>query len=158
SAESAIRVEDVLGLRSDALLVRLTNFGTERTGGGAYERPLLALYVFGPDGLVTRVEFFHPDHDREALARFDELGLTGADGPPSAQQAPSIENAATRLMHQFAAAWAARDWERVAAIFAPGFRMIDRRSYAHLDLDRDQNLESLRFRFEMRSSRYTCEV
>src|SRR5262249_53825323 len=36
--------------------------------------------------------------------------------------------------------------------------LIDRRSYAHLELDLDQHLESLRFRFEMRSSRVGSEV
>jgi hypothetical protein len=62
------------------------------------------------------------------------------------------------LGDRFEAAWAARDWESITALFALGFRLIDRRSYAHLDLDRDQHLESLRFRFEMRSSHTTLET
>ena len=74
----ANRFEDVLGLRSDALLLRWTNFGTERAGGGSYERQFLWLGVFGTDGLLTRLELFEGDRDAEALARFDELAAAAA--------------------------------------------------------------------------------
>src|SRR5262249_22298941 len=67
-----IRIYDVLGLRSDALLVHLMNTGTQRSGGGDYERPFLILWAFGPDGLVARIEQFDAERDGEALARFDE--------------------------------------------------------------------------------------
>jgi hypothetical protein len=69
----ANRRDDILALRSDALLLRWTNFGTDRASGGTYERHLLWLGVFGVDGLLTRVELFEGDRDSEALARFDEL-------------------------------------------------------------------------------------
>src|SRR6185295_14744370 len=49
SGEIATRVDDILRLRPDALLMRWTNFGTDRAGGGAYERPLLLLWIFGRD-------------------------------------------------------------------------------------------------------------
>ena len=52
-------------------------------------------------------------------------------------------------------AWEARDWERVAAAFAPGFRLMDRRRMLHLELDRDGWLDNLRYLFDMRSSRFT---
>jgi SnoaL-like protein len=90
------------------------------------------------------------------------LAGKGARGVgPTAVTAPQslrIENAATRSLSRFQDAWAARDWDGIASTFAPGGRVSDRRSYAHLDLDRDQHLASLRFRFEMRSSRVTHEV
>src|SRR5206468_2172950 len=145
-----LRDDEVLDLRPDALLVRRTHAGTDRAGGGAYERVFLALYVFGADGLVTRIEFFDTDREDQALARFDELTAEPAT--------PRIANAETRRNDRLREAWAARDWERVAACFAPGFRLIDRRSYAHLELDRDQHLESLRMRFDMSSSRLVSEV
>jgi hypothetical protein len=69
----AHRVHDVLALRSDAPLLRVTTLGTERTGGGAWERPVLVLLLCGRDGLVTHFELFDPDREAEALARFDEL-------------------------------------------------------------------------------------
>jgi len=65
--------DEVLGLQADALLVRRTNSGTDRAGGGAYERVFLVLFVFGTDGLLTRIEYFDTDREDQALARFDEL-------------------------------------------------------------------------------------
>src|SRR5262249_34170705 len=67
------RVDDVVRLRPDAGLLRLTNFGTDRVSGGPYERPYLFLLVSGADGLLAHVEQFDIDHEDEALARFDEL-------------------------------------------------------------------------------------
>src|SRR5262249_31677461 len=156
--DGTIRVDDVLALRPDALLLRWMNSGTDRAGGGAWESQLLRLMVFGPDGHVTRVEAFDVDREAEALARCDELGPSSAEGPAPAGRATPVENEATRGIDRFEDAWAAHDWERVAMRFAPGFRLRDRRSDAHLDLDREQHLASLRFRFEMRSSRFTHEV
>ncbi|MGH7895064.1 MAG: nuclear transport factor 2 family protein, partial [Candidatus Binatia bacterium] len=147
----AVREDDVLGLRSDAFLVRRTHLGTDRTGGGAYERLLLMLWIFGPDGLVTRIEYFDVDHEDDALARFDALATE-----PLATAC--ITNAATRSRGRVREAWAARDWDRVAAVYAPGCRLIDRRTLMHLDLDRDGYLQSMRTIFEMSSSRFTANV
>src|SRR5262249_59347741 len=86
-------VDDILGLQPDALLVRWTTSGTDRTGGGAFERQLFILWVFGADGLVTHFEEFDADRGDEALARFDEL--TGA--PAAAHVAGEESRAAKRL-------------------------------------------------------------
>jgi hypothetical protein len=101
-------------------------------------------------GRSQRVHLYDVDRLDAARACYETLAATV---PP-----PRLENAVTRMRDRFDAAWAARDWEAIAAMYAPSFRMVDRRSYAHLDLDRDQLLASLRFRFEMRSSRATSEV
>ena len=106
----AIRTDDVFGLRADALLVRRTHLGTARASGGAYERLLLLLCVFGADGLVTRIEYFDVDRDAEALARFDEL--------TAASSGARFENVATRTMERGTEAWRTRDWEGFAATFA----------------------------------------
>src|SRR5262249_30998941 len=76
------RIDDILALRSDALLARWTNVGIDRAGGGAYERPFLWLGVFGAGGLLTRIELFDADRVDQALARFDEL--TSAPSTPAA--------------------------------------------------------------------------
>src|SRR5207249_10578470 len=73
SDDSVLRADDILGLRSDALLLRCTNSGTDRASGGAFERHFLMLRAFGTDGLATRHELFEVGRDDEALARFDEL-------------------------------------------------------------------------------------
>src|SRR5439155_22821327 len=117
-----------------ALLARQTNVGTARTGGGVFERAFLFLRVFGADGLVTRLEQFDVDREDEALARFDELTAEPAT--------PRIANAETRRNDRLMEAWAARDRERGAPCFAPGFRLIDRRSYAPLGLERGQRLQA----------------
>ncbi len=145
----AIRDDDVLGLRYDALLVRPTHCGTARAGGGAYEREFLALHRFGADGLVTRIEYFDADRcEADALARFDAMT---AEPLPSA----GITNAATRSWDRHREAWEARDWDRFAAIFAPGFRQSDRRTMMHLEVDRDEHLQSMRLIFDMTSARFS---
>ena len=63
----AFRVDDVLGLRSDALLVRWTTSGTLRSSGGGFERLGHMLWTFGADGLATHWELFNPDREAEAL-------------------------------------------------------------------------------------------
>ena len=117
------------------MLERFTNFGTDRTSGGTYEREMLMIWCFGPDGLVVRTEQFDVDNATIALARFDEL--TSAS-PPTLR----IVNAATRSGDRFQEAWDARDWARVTAVFAPKFRLADRRALALLDLDRGEHLAS----------------
>src|SRR5262249_18655338 len=69
----ALREDDILALRPDAFLVRRSHLGSDRASGGPYERLFLQLWVFGADGLATHIEYFDPDRDDEALARFDEL-------------------------------------------------------------------------------------
>src|SRR6185503_16928130 len=114
------RVDDILDLRTDALLVRWTNFGTARAGGGAFERRLLILWVFGGDGLVVRVEEFDVDREAEALARFDELTRMSADAPSPAATRQVRPNAATAHTAGLDAAVAARDANAIPPLLADG--------------------------------------
>ena len=145
--EVTMRSDDILGLRPDALLVSAGFYGTERASGGAYDNGCLGLWAFGTDGLVTRVEVFDAGHEMEALARFDEL--------TAAPRVVRFENAATRWADHFRDAVEAHDWERTVASLAPGYRTTDRRRMARIELDRSEELESLRLLFEMRSVRAT---
>jgi hypothetical protein len=159
----ANRADEVLDLRPGALLLRVTNFGTDHVGGGTYERPFLMTWVFGADGMVTRVEQFDVGHEAEALARFDELVVSSdqprrTEGATTPSLALRIENAATRTFARALEALRAQDWERFAALFAPGFRGIDRRTMLQNELDRDEWLVSYRPIVEMTSSRSTNEV
>jgi hypothetical protein len=115
----ALRIDDVLDLDSTAILVRLTTTGTARTGGGAYEKQLLELWVFGIDGLVTRCEEFDTDRDAEALARFAALT---APLPTKRRVRP---NAATAAIERLRAAFAARDLRPIARLFADGFEQVE---------------------------------
>src|SRR5262249_17475495 len=115
TSDRATRVDDVVGLRSDALLVRLRDSGTLRVGGGDFERNFLVLWVFGPDGLVTRWEQFDADRDDEALARFDERTARSRIRP----------NAATANIVRLVAATNARDHDAFADLIAEGIETID---------------------------------
>src|SRR5262249_1534686 len=113
------RVDAVLGLDADELLVRWTHLGNLRSSGGAFERPLCVLFRFAADGRLAYWEQFEGDHPGEALAGFD--ALTTALPPPSLHlerdaragdrqssaaasfvesAGAKLENAATRLARQ----------------------------------------------------------
>jgi hypothetical protein len=156
--DNTVRYHDVLALQPDAFLVSPIFCGTGRASGGAYEMELLALVVFGADGRHARIEWFDCDRAAEALARFDDLGPSSAEEPPSAGRAASLENAATRAYGRGLDALQARDWPRFAAFFAPGFRGIDRRKMLQMELDRDEWLVSARPIVEMTSTRPSYEV
>src|SRR5262249_14618689 len=141
SASFALRDDDVLALEPDAYLLRMTYFGIERAGGGPFENVLLGLFVFGSDGLLTRVEGFEPDREAEALARFDQL--TTALAPAR------FANAATRANDAFIRCQHARDWEGVVALYGPEVRLIDRRAIVGVDLTGNDYLASLRVIFDM---------
>jgi ketosteroid isomerase-like protein len=116
--------------------------------GGAFETSVVVVSEADVRGRrIRRLDSYDLDQLPEARARFAELA--------AAPQAPWLENAATRSSHRFCEMWADRDLEGIAAELPPGFRLIDRRSYAQLDLDLEQHLESLRVRLRMSSSRFT---
>src|SRR5439155_11878182 len=127
------RIDDVLALRSDALLVAWTESGTDRTGGGAFAQPLLVLCVFGADGLMTCNDLFDVDRDDEALARFDELTVapTGArlTGAPlraaERRRRPVRPNAATANAARLDAAIAVRDADALPILTADVCEVVD---------------------------------
>src|SRR5439155_19857192 len=133
SDDFASRIDDVLALRSDALLVRWTTSGTVRVSGGAFERNCLMLWVFGADGLLTRWEQFDTAREDEALARFDELTAdaprTRGETVPSRAAKKSAHrvrpNAATANAARLHAAVASRDWDPLPALCADEIEVVD---------------------------------
>jgi class 3 adenylate cyclase/ketosteroid isomerase-like protein len=145
TADRALRVDDVLGLRSDAILALRTHSGTDRVSGGTYERHHLALWAFGPDGRVTRLEHFDPDRADDGLARFEELTARATTLTPAAgaRGAATPErrvrpNSATANMARLEAAIAARDFDAVAAHVTDGSKITDHTS--GIVYDREGNL------------------
>src|SRR5262249_35420201 len=115
-ADNVVLHDDaVVCLGPDALLTRRTHSGTVRGSGGHYERVFLWLRVFGPDGRISRVEFFDADREDEALARFDALTapVGAADGVVRRRVRP---NAATANAARFDAVIAARDADALPAL------------------------------------------
>jgi class 3 adenylate cyclase len=125
---TADRTDDVLALRSDALVRLVTTIGTDRAGGGTWERHVCQLWVFGADGLMTRWEEWPADQVGEALARFDEL---------MDEQAPAARrvrrNAATAYSARVEAAFARRDLAAYAALLADEVETIDHPNGAAMD-------------------------
>ena len=138
----AIRQDDVLALRSDALLGRRTFLGTDHAGGGSFERTFLQLWVFGSDGLLTRLEYFDADREAEALARFDEL-----TAEPAAER---FANTAARVVDASLRAMARRDWDALVALHAPGHVFDDRRSLLRTRVEGEAYLAHLRILFRER--------
>jgi hypothetical protein len=132
------RVDDILDLRSDALLVRWMNSGTARAGGGAFERHLLMLWVFGADGLVARVEEFDAEREDQALARFDELTARSAE-----RHARRVRpNAVTAHAARFDAAFIARDADAYPTLLADEYEVVDHTT--GVTYDREGELASFR--------------
>ncbi len=78
------------------------------------------------DDLINRCEVFDEDDLDDALARFDEL----------TQQAPQLENAASRTCAQFYTYLGARDWDAVADMLADDVCNDDRRRVVSSDIQR----------------------
>src|SRR5262249_5941524 len=119
------RSDDILALRPDGFLVRWTHFGTDRASGGAFERRLCHLWIFGVDGLVTRAEQFDAERDAEVLARFEELTAEPAAvrfaAPPGAvekRERRVRSNAATASTARIDAAIGARDADAIDGLIA----------------------------------------
>jgi len=152
------RVEDVLRLEPDAVLLRWTITGTDRATGGAFESEFLLLWVFGPDGCVVHDETFDANRAAEAVARFDAL-VAGADATSTAElETTPFENAAIESTRRIVASWHARDWPGLLALLPAEFRYVDRRPMVQLDLDRHGYVEFIRQLGDMRSVRIEGEM
>src|SRR5262249_57211702 len=105
--------------------------------GGAFERNLLMLWVFGADGVLTRWEQFDADRDAEALARFDALTAEPAAvrfaAPPGAvekRERRVRSNAATASTAHLDAAIAARDADAIGGLVADDVEGVGHPSHA----------------------------
>ncbi len=118
--QAAIRLEDVIDLRADALLFRATSSGTDRASGGSFERPFVSIWIFDANGLVSRAEQFDPDRESDALARFD--ALTSEPARPARRVRP---NTATVQQARLESAVAARDIAACAELFPDDTEVVD---------------------------------
>src|SRR5262249_34155154 len=103
---------DHLVIVARAMLVVGALVGTR--DGGPFEATRVVVYEFDPYRRARRLDLYDLDRLDDARARFEAL----AKEPT----APRIENAATGFLDRFSDAWNARDWERIAACFARGYR------------------------------------
>jgi class 3 adenylate cyclase/ketosteroid isomerase-like protein len=150
----ALRDDAVLALEPNAFLVRRAYFGTVRSTGGAFENLLLALMVFGSDGLLARVEVWEPGREADALARFEEIAGGGAAETPF----EPFANAASRSDSELFRCFNGRDWEGVLACVAPVMVFDERRRLVRNTCGREIWLEQFRFLFDVPKSRFTSQL
>ncbi len=152
------RVDDVLRLEPDAVLLRWTVTGIDRASGGAFESEFLLLWVFGPDGRVVRDETFDANRATEAVARFDALvGDSGTTSTAELATTP-FANAAVESTSRLSASWLTRDWPGLLALLPAEFRYLDRRPMARLELDRHGYVQFIRQLGDMSSVRIAGEI
>ncbi len=152
----AARIDDILALGPDALLVEATFSGTARDSGGAFENRVLELWSFHADGRLLVGETFEAEQREAALARFD--ALAGGAAPARPPAADPFANRATRLLEEMADATARQDWTALSRLFAPAFDFDDRRPLLRLRLSRDGFLEQHRLLFDAPNSRWANSV
>src|SRR5262249_12420112 len=119
----AVRYDDILALQPDAFLVSRIACGSGRASGGALESALVALYTFGADGLLTRIELFDPARGPDALARFDELAAERVLADPVRRRVRP--NAATVNIARLDAALATRDTDALPALVADEMEVVE---------------------------------
>jgi class 3 adenylate cyclase len=140
------RVEDVIDLRQNRVLLRVVATGTLREGGGYYQREMLILDDVGPDGLIDRIEYWEGDQVAEALARFDALA--------GATTAPTFENLAVRALAEEDRRFEARDWEGLVANIRRDAEYDDRRAGIRTTVRGEAFIAHFRLRFSAGSTRH----
>jgi ketosteroid isomerase-like protein len=100
-------------------------------------------------GALLRSDVYDPEQIDQALARFAELATPQAAIPKS--------NAASAFTARWEAAFNARDWEALRAVYRPDVRWEDRRRLFQLVGDLDLAMASMRERAET-GARAECRV
>ena len=151
--DTVMRWDELLGLVPEAILIRAIHYGTELSGGGAYEREYLLVLAAGSDGRLRHGELFDVGEEAAALARFDELTVDDASSVVS-----QFANTVTRGIAEYERCWEARDWEGVAGAFSPDIRFDDRRRLFRVEFGGDEFVESHRLLFDQPESRMPFSV
>lgn len=122
-------IEAVHRLDGLGAVVSYAAHGTSREGFEAEWREIALITVEGD--MVSRCELFDWADLDAAIARFDQLS----------QPTPRPENAATRMVEQFLALFADRDWDAMAELLAEDFSSEDRRPVVNTGTRRGRDLE-----------------
>ena len=137
------RIDDVLELGPESLLVRWTTTGADRVSRGPFEWQFLRLCVFGSTGKIVRVEMFDAGRAEDALARLDELERIHA-------VVEAVDPRRAQLTRAFTTAFADRDWDALAKLLAPDLVVTDHRLLGWAPLHGpDEYIEALRSLVEL---------
>ncbi len=152
------KLDGLLALRPNCVLVQMSGSGILRSSGGEFERSVVELMLFNNDGLVAHWERFEPEQRDQALARFAEL-IAGADAEVQAESILSSDrpqlakpearasaalgkwattppaNAATEHATRAEAAARSGDFTAMRELFTDDYRELDHPNGATLDAD-----------------------
>ncbi|WP_019696145.1 BTAD domain-containing putative transcriptional regulator, partial [Mycobacterium avium] len=109
-------------------------YGTSHDGFDAEWRAVDLMTVDGE--MISRVEVFDESDLDEALERFDEL----------TRPEPRLENGASRVVQQFLAKFAARDWDAMTEMLSHDISTVDRRRVVNAGIRQDRDAEINDFR------------
>jgi ketosteroid isomerase-like protein len=143
-----VRVDHAMVTHSVSLAV-FTLLGTRE--GGAFEDERVVVHQYDGNGRICRHEIYSLDQLDEARARFASRAANACRASLAALVPP---NAATAAYDREQAAFEARDWAALRAVFAPLARIDDRRSLVGIPVDPDQLVtDKMRFA-EAEDARY----
>ncbi len=117
-------INEVIACDDRVSIVLLTFVGSGADGGGAIEIPVGYVSVFA-DGRGIRGEQFDPSQRVAMIARYAELGGTGAVATVRAREIADPEIAT--FYARFAELWQARDADGLLACRDPEYELIDHR-------------------------------
>jgi tetratricopeptide (TPR) repeat protein len=97
-----------------------------------------------------------PNSATEDAGRLD--AVIAAKDSESLPSAARFANAASRVMDRFERCWLERDWDGMVATLAPAHRLDDRRRLVGMQMSAEESVASLRFVFEVPTSRFHNEL
>src|SRR5262249_15567958 len=148
-----VHLDHVLALDDRGTLVVWRWAGSR--DGGPFEIPVVAVWVLGPDGRIQRIDTYNPEQVDAARARFEAVRVDAAGDPLAALVRPNAASAAQDRWH---AAFAARDWAAVRALYAPDAKFEDRRRLVRVSGDVDWRIVDLQRTASMRNTRFEGQL
>ncbi|MBZ4557629.1 AAA family ATPase [Mycobacterium avium subsp. hominissuis] len=127
-------VETVHRLTDVGAVFTWAGYGSSHDGFDAEWRAVDLMTVDGE--MISRVEVFDESDLDEALARFDEL----------TRPEPRLENGASRVVQQFLAKFAAREWDAMTEMLSHDISTVDRRRVVNAGIRQDRDAEINDFR------------
>ncbi|GBE66240.1 hypothetical protein MFM001_27020 [Mycobacterium sp. MFM001] len=134
NSKSEVYIEAVHRLNNIGAITTHVAHGISQEGFVAEWRMICVFAVEGDS--LSRCELFDEADLDAALARFEELS----------RPAPRLENTASRMVEEFLAHFAARDWDAMAALLADNISTEDRRRVVNAGVRQDRDAELKDFR------------
>jgi len=150
TSEVAFRDEVIATVGERIELRRRIVTGT--ADGGAFESEFLLLTEVDAEGKILASINFDVEAQAEASLEAQQRSLASDNVTSGGQR--EFANAATRLNERLARAWAARDWDTIAAIHAPSHQLDERRRLMQMRLSATDSMAQLRVLFDAPGSQW----